>query len=198
VDAELAVLTYHARLHIRRGDLARAADVFRRIDDLVAPNPEAYRDRLSAVAVVRVEFDLARGDVASAHARADALLAGIDYPRKRNVPILKALLPPLTRLALLEHHYAQAQAYATEALTLAQSVARPGGHSADVGEALLLECESLQHAGHRAEARREISRAVENLEDALGREHSLTREAKALQAELARGLFFFSSRGGLR
>jgi eukaryotic-like serine/threonine-protein kinase len=184
VDAEIAVLTYHARLHIRRGDLARAADVFRRIDDLVAPNPEAHRDRLSAVAVVRVEFDLARLDVASAHARADALLASIDYPRKRNIPILKALLPPLARLALLEHDFARAQAYATEDLALAQSVARPGGHSADVGEALLLECQSLQLAGHRAEARRDIGRAVENLEDALGAGHSLTREARALQAKL--------------
>jgi serine/threonine-protein kinase len=184
-DSEVAILTYLARLHIRRGDLPGAADVFRRLDELVAQDPEAYRDRLPAVAVVRVEYDVARGDIASAHARADALLTSIDYPRKRNIPVLKTLLPPLVRLSLLQHDFARAQAYATEALTIAQSVARPGGQSADVGEALLLKCRSLQLAGHAAEARQEIGRAIENLQGALSPGHSLTREAEALRAELA-------------
>jgi hypothetical protein len=78
----------------------------------------------------------------------------------------------------------RAQTYASAALKLADSVARPGGHSADVGEALLLACKARQLAGRPDETRRDIARALENLEGALGPQHSLTREAKALRAAL--------------
>jgi hypothetical protein len=110
-------------------------------------------------------------------------LSSIDYPQKRDVPLLETLLPTLARLALTEGDPARAQTYAADALSIARAVARPGGHSADVGEALLLLCKAQQLAGRPA-ARADIAQAVGDLEASLGREHSLTREARALQTTL--------------
>ena len=183
-DSEVVALTHLARLHVKRGDFAAAERVFSQLDQRVTPERNDYRDRLPALGVAHIELELARGDLAAAHARADALLASIDYPRKQNIPVLKTLLPDLARLALLEHDAARAQAYAAAALRLAESVARPGGHSADVGEALLLACRARQLAGRPDEARRDLARAIENLEGSLGPAHSLTRDAKALRATL--------------
>jgi hypothetical protein len=135
------------------------------------------------IAATRVDLELARGNPSAARSQADALLKSIGYPQKRDVPLLKVLLPTLARLALTEHDPARAQSYAMDALSIARTVARPGGHSADVGEALLLLCEARQLAGQPA-VRSDIERAVGDLQASLGPEHSLTREARALQARL--------------
>lgn len=113
-----------------------------------------------------------------------ALLLSIDDPRKRDIPLLKLLLPTLARLSLAEGDPVRAQTYAADALSIACSVARPGRHSADVGEAMLLLCKARHLAGHDDDARRDIGQALDDLHASLGAEHSLTREARSLRAAL--------------
>jgi hypothetical protein len=86
----------------------------------------------------------------------------------------------MARISLSERDMAKARAYASSALANARLMARPGGHSADVGEALLLLAESNALAGKHDAARRRALEAASQLEVALGTEHSLTRRAKAL------------------
>jgi serine/threonine protein kinase len=182
--SEIFSLTSLARLYILRGDFAGAERTFAELDRLFAAAPDVVRDNQRWVAAGRIQLELARGNLSSAHAHGDALLSSVDYPRKRDIPLLKLLLPTLARLSLAERDPVRAEAYAKDALTIAHGVARPGGHSADVGEAMLLLCKARQLAGHGEEARRDIGQAAEDLQASLGAEHSLTREARALQAAL--------------
>jgi eukaryotic-like serine/threonine-protein kinase len=183
-SAENWALIGLARLYTRRGDFAAAERTLTALDQYFAGAPDVALDSQRAAAAARVELLLARGDVASARAKADTLLLTINYPQKRDVPILKMLLPTLTRLSMLEGDLTRAQSYAAEALSITQRVARPGGHSADVGEALLLLCKARQLAGRTEEVRHDIARAIDDLQASLGPEHTLTREAKALRAAL--------------
>jgi eukaryotic-like serine/threonine-protein kinase len=183
-SSEMFALVTMARLHIRRGDFAAAERTFSELDDQhFAVAPDVVRDSQRMVAAARIELELARGNISAARAQADALLSSIDYPQKRDVPLLKILLPTLARLALTEGDPARAQTYAADALGIARTVARPGGHSADVGEASLLLCKARLLAG-RPVARSDIAQAVGDLQASLGPEHSLTREARALQTTL--------------
>ncbi|MEA3176559.1 MAG: eukaryotic-like serine/threonine-protein kinase [Gammaproteobacteria bacterium] len=182
--SEMFALVTLARTYIRRGDFAGAEQTF---SDLDAQHFASVPDVVSASqrmeAEARIELELARGNLTAARAHADALLSSIEYPQKRDVPLLKLLLPTLARLALAEGDPSRAQMYAGDALSIAQTVARPGGHSADVGEALLLLCKAGQLAG-RSAARNDVARAFENLQASLGPEHSLTREARAFRTTL--------------
>jgi len=179
---EMFALTTLIRLYIRRGDLGKASQTFSELDaQHFAAAPDVFRSSQSLIAALRVDLELARGNVSAARTQADALLSSIGYPQKRDIPLLKMLLPTLARLALTEGDAGRAQSYATEALGLAQTVARPGGHSADAGEALMLVCKARQLAGHTV-APSDIERAVNDLELSLGPDHSLTREARTLLA----------------
>jgi serine/threonine-protein kinase len=166
------------RLSILSGNLDGAE---RTLAELNAPDITLDNQRM--IATMRIWLELARGNLSSASSQAAALLAAIGYPQKRDVPLLKVLLPTLARLALAQGDPARAQTYAEDALSVAQSVARPGGHSADVGEALLLMCKAQKLAG-RPVGRDAVTRAVSDLQASLGSEHSLTRDAQALQATL--------------
>jgi tetratricopeptide (TPR) repeat protein len=183
-SSEMFSLITLARLYIRRGDFAAAERTFSDLDDQhFATAPDVVRDSQRMVAAARIELELARDNLSAARAQANAVLSGTGYPQKRDIPLLKVLLPTLARLALAEGDPARAQTYAMDALSIAQTVARPGGHSADVGEALLLLCKARQLAAQPA-VRSDIARAVVDLQASLGPEHSLTREARTLQVTL--------------
>jgi eukaryotic-like serine/threonine-protein kinase len=177
-SSEAFALILLTRLRILRGDLAGAEHTLGELN-----GPDVTLDNQRMVTAMRIWLELARGNLSSAHSQADKLLASIEYPQKRDVPLLKVLLPTLARLALAQGDAARAQAYAEDALSIAKSVARPGGHSADVGEALLLICQARKLAG-RPVGRDDVAGAVSDLQDSLGEEHSLTRDARALQATL--------------
>ena len=183
-SSEMFALETLARLYIRRGDFAGAEQTFSDLNDQhFASAPDVVRNNQRMIAAVRVDLELTRGNLSVARSQADALLSSIGYPQKRDIPLLKILLPTLARLALTEGDSARAQSYAMDALSIARTVARPGGHSADVGEALLLLCEARQLTGQPA-PQNDIERAVDDLQVSLGPEHSLTREARALQRKL--------------
>jgi len=183
-SSEMFALETLARLYIRRGDFAGAEQAFSDLNDPhFASAPDVVRNNQGMIAAVRIDLDLTRGNQSVARSQADALLSSIGYPQKRDIPLLKILLPTLARLALTEGDPARAQSYAIDALSIARTVARPGGHSADVGEALLLLCEARQLTGQPA-PQHDIERAIGDLQVSLGPEHSLTREARALQRKL--------------
>jgi eukaryotic-like serine/threonine-protein kinase len=180
----ISALTHLARLHTTRGNFDDAERLLRDLEARFVANPENHQNLRPGVAAVRVELSMARGDLAAARQQADAVLASTGFPEKQNKPLLKTLLPVLARLSLQEGDPVRAQAHAREALTLAESMARPGNRSAEVGEALLLLSKAQHAAGNAGDARRNLPRAIENLERALGPEHSLTRDARALLTTL--------------
>jgi serine/threonine-protein kinase len=179
---EISALTHISRVHILRGNFDAAERLLQSLEARFAADPENHQHLRPVVVSARVELSLARGDLTTAREHADALLTSTGYPQTQNRPVLKTLLPLRARLSLKEGDFVRAQAEATEALNLARSMARPGDRSADVGEALLLLCKAQQAAGKVDEARRNLPRAIENLERSLGPEHSLTRDARALLA----------------
>jgi len=179
-SSEMFALITLARLQIRHGDIGDAEQTISQLsDEHFASAPAVVHDNQETIAAVRIELELARGNLPAARAQADALLAKIGYPQKRDIPLLKILLPTLARLALAERDSARAQSYAMDALSIARAIARPGSHSADVGEALLLVCKARQLGGEPP-GRSDIEEAVGNLQAALGPEHSLTLDAKAM------------------
>jgi tetratricopeptide (TPR) repeat protein len=180
-SSEMFALVTLARMYIRRGDFAGADQTFSELDDQhFVSAPDVIRANQNMAVEARIELELARGNLPAARVHADALLSSMEYPQKRDVPLLKILLPTLARLALAEGNPSRAQSYAVDALSIARTVARPDGHSADVGEALLLMCKA-QHLAGRPITHSDIARAVSDLQTSLGPDHSLTREASALQ-----------------
>jgi len=92
-----------ARTYIRRGDFAGAEQTFSDLDaQHFASVPDVVGASQRMEAEARIELELARGNLTSARAHADALLSSIEYPQKQDVPLLKLLLPTLARLALAE------------------------------------------------------------------------------------------------
>jgi tetratricopeptide (TPR) repeat protein len=183
-NSEMFALVTLARMYIRRGDLVNGETT---IAATSGPHfdsaPDVVRDAQKSISAVTVELELARGNLSAARSRADALLASVGYPEKKDLPLLETLLPTLSRVAMAQGDAVRAQSFAKEALSIARSVARPGGHSADVGEAslLLLEAERL---GGRRLVGGDLTPAIEDLRQSLGTQHSLTREALALQSKL--------------
>ena len=174
-SSEVFALANMARLYVKRGDFANAQQTLAELDDQrFAGATEDVRSGRGLATAAHIELELARDNLTAARSLADALLS-----QKQDVPLLKILLPTLSRLALAEGNPARALSYATQALNIARTVARPGGHSADVGEALLLLCKARQLAGQPV-ARSDIDTAVADLQASLGPEHSLTREARGL------------------
>jgi hypothetical protein len=97
-------------LYIRRGDFAAAEQTFSDLDDRhITVASDVIRDSQRMVAAARIELELAPGNLSAARAQVDALLSNIDYPQKRDIPLLKILLPTLARLALTEGDPARAQ-----------------------------------------------------------------------------------------
>jgi Tfp pilus assembly protein PilF len=183
-NSEMFSLVTLARMYVRSGNISDAEKTLAATrDPHFASAPDVVRESRQSVAAVGVELALARGNLAMARSQADTLLSTMGYPQKRDVPLLEILLPTLTRIALAEGDSARAQSYATDALSIARGVARPGGHSADVGETLMLLCKARQLAG-QPPVRGDIDQAVGDLQASLGAGHSLTREARALQTAL--------------
>jgi serine/threonine-protein kinase len=180
VDREIAARISLARVHVFQGALDQAARELTTVDGLFPQNPDLFVQRRRLAEAAKIELSIAQGELAAARTRGEQLLSSVGYPRQREMTVLKTLLPLMARVAVLERNSAQARTYASAALKIARSVARPGGQSADVGEALLLLAETGALVGDLEPARRAGAEAVAQLQASLGPGHSLTQRAKAL------------------
>jgi eukaryotic-like serine/threonine-protein kinase len=147
-------------------------------------NATANKDRLGDLARTRAEIELAQKRVNEAAALIDASLELFGYPAATNGLGMTAALATAARIYAAKGQLPQAEAFARDALRIAEGIARDTAQSADVGEAALVLASLHQTKGDRAAAQASVERSVEALGNGLGAEHSLTREAAALQATL--------------
>jgi ATP/maltotriose-dependent transcriptional regulator MalT len=147
-------------------------------------NPQANNDRLGDVARTRAEIELAQQHFNEAGEHIDQSLALLGYPSRSNGFGLSAALTTAARIRLAKGEPAQAEGFARDALRISEEIARDPAQSADVGEAALVLATVQRTQGDPAAARASIDRSVEALKNGLGDDHSLTREATALQAAL--------------
>jgi eukaryotic-like serine/threonine-protein kinase len=157
----------------RLADAARVADEGEKLARTAEPGMRAQ------MAMVQAELALARNDVSEAQRRsAYALeLAGHKTPTPQRF-LMRALLTAAAT-AMRAHAYAQAEAYARDALKLAETLARGAETSADVGESLLALARARMQQGAPSDARPMLERAVRCLENGLSESHSLTDEARS-------------------
>jgi hypothetical protein len=145
-----------------------------------APRSGYAANRWLANVGLRAELQLARGEPQAALQTIDAALSQAAAAPARDSAAAAALHGLAARAALAQGQLETALQRAREAVAQAERVAREPRHSADVGEALLIQARIEQAAG-RPDAQT-ARRAAEALRHGLGASHALTREAQALAA----------------
>jgi tetratricopeptide (TPR) repeat protein len=136
---------------------------------------------------IAAEGDAARGRLVSARQHIERSLAIARYHTEKQTRGLQLTLSVASRVALLEGRRAEAEQYARDALSVAESIARGPETSADVGEALLRLAQARIASGVSAtDVRSMLERAIRCLTNGLASDHPLTVEAREL---LSRGAF---------
>ena len=136
-------------------------------------------DRLRGV------LELKRGDPTAALQSANASLAAMAGGTNGKPLDERTALNLAARAALASGRSADAEHFARQLLSVAESVARGPDTSADVGEALLLLAQAEIAQGRAAEAQPRLERAKRCLTNGLGAGHALTRAAIALETQSA-------------
>ena len=113
----------------------------------------------------------------------DQSLAEFGYPKADPVPFLSAALTTAAQIYAKAGQLNEAESFATAALKFSEGIARDPRQSADVGEALLVLAAVKRARGDETTAQSYVQRATEALSNSLGQEHSLTRQASAMQLQ---------------
>ena len=172
---EAFALMEYADLKIQSGDLPAAQALLDRTQALASTMKKGFRTK-ALLAYHRGLLAEARGQ------QADALAdyresARIFENLTEKIGINVNLLCGIARVEhLLGDETASAKA-AGDALSLARSLSEPNSPSYLVGRALLVVGDSQQTAGRLDDSHRSYQQARENLEQTLGPEHPLTKEA---------------------
>jgi serine/threonine-protein kinase len=163
---------------VRDGQFAAAEAPLREAEERWARDPVAQAGNLLVIRIVRAEMALGQGRPQAAQEWIDRRGPGGAFA---DTPPLRLRLNRAAALvALARGENAAAEARATEALGLAEGVARDAAASADVGEALLLRARARLAQGDATQARALLERALPSLANGLGAGHALTREARDL------------------
>jgi serine/threonine-protein kinase len=134
--------------------------------------------------IVQAQLALARNDVPAAKRRSAAALALAGYREPTPQRFLVRALLTAAAVAMRAGVNREAEAYARDALKLAESLARGEDTSADVGESLLAVARARIAQGAGAEAKPMLERAIRCLTNGLSASHALTSEARrSLQIE---------------
>ena len=148
-------------------------------------NAVANHDRLADLERTLAELELMQGRLQPAKTFIDASLEQFGYPSTQSGLGLTTALTTAARAYSGMGRQQEAESFATAALRISNKIAREPNQSADVGEALLCLALVRRAQGDRTGAEAHNDRAIEALSNALGRDHSLTREALTLQTALA-------------
>lgn len=127
---------------------------------------------------------LVRGELASARQHIESALELMKYGTGKPDRSLQKTLIVAADIALQQNRAADAEKFASNALTLGEVAARGPETSADVGEALLRLTKARIALGVTAQARSMLERSVHCLTNGLNADHPLTREAQAMLAKL--------------
>jgi len=179
----VAALRAKAMAYARMGrtDEAQAAiaEAMPLLDAKMSANPNSR----VPLELVRARLALQHGAFDEAKRTVEIALAVAGFPAKKQGPPARMALAMASEVALQSGRPAEAEAYARDALLVAESLARGPDTSGDVGEALLLLAKAEIARGKPSVARPLLERAGRALASGYGPEHSLTREARSLLSE---------------
>jgi tetratricopeptide (TPR) repeat protein len=180
----LQMLQFAAAAHLRMQQWDAAENVLREAQQLVEQGAGTAPVNIQ-MEVRHAELALGRNDAGGArkHIEAGLALAGYGTPEPQRE--LARALVSATGIALADGRLADAQKYASDALTISESVARRPDSSADVGESLLLLAKARAGSAPDAKRRAWLERAVRCLSSGLRPDHPLTREARAMLARVS-------------
>jgi serine/threonine-protein kinase len=165
-------LVEEGEIRAQMGDTQSARPLLEHAIAILEKNPRGGGEIAQANAYL-ADLDAHEGDAAAARARLNAYLQSAGYAGDHTRVILEPVLLSAARAALRLDDMSAAQAYAHDALAIAERVARAPDSSADVGEILLLM------ASLRPEQARELlARAVKCLDNGLGPQAPLTIAAR--------------------
>jgi serine/threonine-protein kinase len=179
---QMLQLTAAAHLRLQQWDVAES--VLREAQPLVEQRAGATHVNIQ-MEVRHAELALGRNDAGGArkHIEAALTLAGYGTPEPQRA--LARTLVSTATIALADGRLADAQKYASDALRISESVARRLDSSADVGESLLLLAKAQAGSGPDTKQRARLERAVRCLSNGLRPDHPLTREARAMLANVS-------------
>ncbi len=177
-----------------RFDLAQALSHERRFEEASAElaaaeafwsrDPNGNAGNFLLANLIRAEMALGSDDKDNAQRLIDDAESMLDKP-SANTPFYRFRWNRMASVvALARGDAARADALASEALRIAESVARDPAQSADVGEALLLHAKARIAQGDSSTVRPLLERAATSLDGGLGSDHALTKEAHTLLASL--------------
>jgi len=167
-----------AQGHVFLGRLDGVEQDLAAAERLAQDNPGENRDYMRAVRFIRAQMQFARAEYAAVVQEIDAILADVDYPRRRVASRLAPMLILKARAELALGRKEAALATARDALSIAEGVATKPDESADVGGALMVMAQSQRAAGDIAGARASAQRAALSLAGGLGPDHPETKAAR--------------------
>ena len=183
----IVIAQYHlARSLVLAGRTEEAAPLLDEVRTAWSSNATANRDRLADLYRTQAEIHLVDGNLEQARAAIDRSLAEFGYPKADPAPFLSAALTTAAQIYAKAGQLNQAESFASAALELAEGIARDPRQSADVGEALLVLASVKRARGDETTAQSYVQRATEALSNSLGQEHSLTRQANAMQLQTSK------------
>lgn len=172
-------LFLQGRLHLARGDLSRAAQLFAEVEPRFRRVVPATHLSFTALTSERALLAQARGDMHTAVALADRAV-GLAEADPHAVEWLERCLVRRSALLLQMRGVEAAITDAARAVGLAVKRTDPGSHSFHVGRAYLVLGRALAATGRSGDARAALTTAVQHLESTLGDEHPDTRTARQL------------------
>jgi serine/threonine-protein kinase len=176
----LAALRARALAYVRLGRSSEAEATLAEAATLLDGNLSANANTRVPLELVRARVALQRGHYDEAKRKVELALSIAGFPARKQGPPARMALAMASEVALISNHPAEAEAYARDALQVAESLARGPETSGDVGEALLLLVKAKMARGQTQNLRPLIERAQRALANGYGPEHHLTREAQSL------------------
>ncbi len=183
---ELRAHSYLARAFIATGQWARAAQALDQVEAAYRSDPVMNKGFLRSLSAQRAELLLRSQRPGEAKPILEALLADLGYPEKpAPSPILGQVLLLAAEVALATGDPMRAESLAAAAARLAEKAARDVNHSADVGRSRLLLARARAALGRTGEAHAAAGEALPGLNQGLGSDHALTRQAQELHRTTA-------------
>ena len=177
IDRALRFELSLARARIELGQFDEADRLLQEIERAISTS--AARSAVRP-AVTRAELLLARGMLPQAVQAIEAELDATRMPVAKDSLGLAAALLVAARIELAMARADSARSYASLALAMSERLARDPSKSAYVGEALLVLARAQGLLGDGSASIQAAKRAALSLENGLGTEHRMTREALSL------------------
>lgn len=167
------------QVQTQMGDYRQAAAAFDRAETALSANPGRFGSQITGLSISRAVLARREQDLEGSRSLINAVLRQLDYPRRKDSPLLRNALAVAAATELAMGNAEAALTLADDGLAFARSQARAADSSADVGSMLMLRARA-RHALDRIElAGRDAREALPSLLNGLGADHPEMQRAKA-------------------